>query len=55
MTSDPNSCLCRKCKAKNDVIEYMIKATSDTVMSKTEQQYLDHFNRKKNEPEDKKP
>ena len=51
MSHDPNSCLCKKCKSKNDVIEYMIKAQSDTMMSKAEQQYLDHYNKHKNDPQ----
>jgi hypothetical protein len=53
MTTDPNSCICKKCKVKNENIEYMIQAISDTKIGKAEQVYYDHYKKNQSQPGDK--
>lgn len=44
------SAICFKCKKKNEVVEYIVQAKANQEMQKTENAYLDHFNKSIGKP-----
>jgi hypothetical protein len=49
MTKDLSSAICSNgaCGAKNDLIEYMVKAKQDSQIQKGEQMFYNHYSRNK--------